>query len=192
MKYALIAAVWLVVALAAGASGALQQLRPPIPQLILAGLTIAVLAAWRISGAFRAWLEAIDLRWLIALHLTRFVGLYFLFLCGRGDLPCTFARPAGWGDVVVAILACVLLLGWRKLGSRSVVVGLWNVLGLIDILLVVTNAARHGVADPPSMAALLRLPLSLLPTFLVPLIIASHVVIFNRLVRDAPSGRLSP
>jgi hypothetical protein len=33
------------------------------------------------------------------------------------------------------------------------------------------------------MAELLRLPLSLLPTFLVPLIIASHVVLGVRLAR---------
>jgi hypothetical protein len=33
------------------------------------------------------------------------------------------------------------------------------------------------------MRALTHLPLSLLPTFLVPLIIASHVVIFARLSR---------
>jgi len=48
---------------------------------------------------------------------------------------------------------------------------------------VVVTAARLGVADPESMAALLQLPLSLLPTFLVPLIIASHVVLGVRLAR---------
>jgi hypothetical protein len=57
----------------------------------------------------------------------------------------------------------------------------WNVLGLVDILLVVATAARLGIADPESMRPLLRLPLSLLPTFLVPLVIASHVVIARRL-----------
>jgi len=59
------------------------------------------------------------------------------------------------------------------------------VLGLADILFVVVTAARLGVADPESMAALLRLPLSLLPTFLVPLIIASHVVLGVRLARGS-------
>jgi hypothetical protein len=43
------------------------------------------------------------------------------------------------------------------------------------------------MADPESMAALLRLPLSLLPTFLVPLIIASHVVLGLRLGRRSPA-----
>ena len=48
---------------------------------------------------------------------------------------------------------------------------------------MVATAARLGLADRESMAALVRLPLSLLPTFLVPLIIASHVVLGVRLAR---------
>jgi hypothetical protein len=45
------------------------------------------------------------------------------------------------------------------------------------------TAARLAAADPSSMRALLRLPLSLLPTFLVPLLMATHVWIFVRLAR---------
>jgi hypothetical protein len=52
---------------------------------------------------------------------------------------------------------------------------------LIDILFVVATASRLARADPDSMNALLRLPLSLLPTFLVPLLIADHVVMFWRM-----------
>jgi len=50
---------------------------------------------------------------------------------------------------------------------------------------VVVTAARLATADPESMVALLRLPLSLLPTFLVPLIVASHVVLGVRLARQS-------
>ena len=59
----------------------------------------------------------------------------------------------------------------------------WNTLGLIDIVFVVSSALRFGLKDWQSMHALRELPLILLPTFLVPLIIASHVLIFVRLVR---------
>ena len=76
---------------------------------------------------------------------------------------CLFARPG--------------------VGLRRGPVLAWNVFGLVDIVLVVATATRLGVADPGSMRALLELPLSLLPTFLVPIIIATHIIIFARLAR---------
>jgi len=59
----------------------------------------------------------------------------------------------------------------------------WNLIGLIDIILVVISAVRINSADPGQLRALTHLPLSLLPTFLVPLIIATHIMIFARLLR---------
>ena len=177
---------WLLIATAVGAAGIVSTLRPPAPPLILFGLTTVVLAAgWFLEG-FRAWLAAIDERWLVGLHLTRFVGAYFLYLYRRGQLPYAFAIPGGWGDIAAASLAALLLLSGSpaRAGRRAAYI-LWNVLGLADILFVVATAARLGAADPESMAALLRLPLSLLPTFLVPLIIASHVVLGVRLARGS-------
>ena len=181
MKFWIIAAIWLGAAISLGASGVLQHLRPPGPQLVLVGLTISLLLGWRLSNGFRQWLVAIDLRALIALHLTRFVGIYFLLLCRRGELPCTFAVPAGWGDIAVATLAAVLLVCWNQVALSRAGIAAWNAVGLLDILFVVASAARHTMADPASMAAMLSLPLNLLLTFLVPLIIASHVFIFSRL-----------
>lgn len=55
-------------------------------------------------------------------------------------------------------------------------------MGLIDILFVVAAAGQLTLADPESMTELLKLPLSLLPTFLVPIIIFSHLVIGYRLI----------
>ncbi|PYJ23155.1 MAG: hypothetical protein DME99_03640, partial [Verrucomicrobia bacterium] len=59
----------------------------------------------------------------------------------------------------------------------------WNTIGLIDIVFVVFSALRFGLRDWQSMHALRELPLSLLPMFLVPLIIASHVLIFFRVAQ---------
>ena len=185
MRVGLAAAAWLLTAIIVGASGGLQGLRPPAPQLILVSLTAALLVAWRVSAGFREWIRTVDLRVLVAIHLTRFVGFYFLFLCGRGELPCSFATTAGWGDVFVATFGLILLACWKLIGRRRLLLATWNALGLLDILFVVASAARHGMSNPTSMAAMLRLPLSLLITFLVPLIIASHIFIFSRLL----SGR---
>jgi len=60
---------------------------------------------------------------------------------------------------------------------------------LLDILFVVVTASRLAFADPDSMSALLRLPLSLLVTFLVPIIIVDHVVVFWRLRARRASAR---
>jgi hypothetical protein len=179
---------WLALAIVAGGADLVRALPVPALPPVLFGLTAVVLAAgWRHAG-FRAWLAAVDERWLVALHLTRFVGFYFLYLYGRGELPYAFAVLGGWGDIAVASLAAGLLVwGSPHAGPRRPAYVVWNVLGLVDILFVVATAARLGLADPGSMAALLRLPLSLLPTFLVPLIIASHVVLGVRLAR--PAGR---
>ena len=176
--------VWLVVALALGASGRLQALQPPLPQLTLIALTVGALLATARVPAVRAWALSVDVRILVAFHLTRFVGSYFLVLYARGELPYAFAVPGGWGDILVASLALLLLLsGPPETAGRLRAYVAWNVLGLLDILFVVATAARLGLAAPASMEALLRLPLSLLPTFLVPLIITSHVVLAVRLAR---------
>ena len=117
-----------------------------------------------------------------ALHLTRFVGIYFLLLYAKGQLPWAFAVPGGWGDIVVATLAALLLLLASPTSARGRAAWIaWNVLGFLDIIFVVATAGRLFKTDPEGMQAMLRLPLSLIPTFLVPLVITSHVILLRRL-----------
>ena len=131
----------------------------------------------------------VGFRGLVLFHVTRlFAGAYFLVLCQRGELPCGFARPAGWGDIVVAVLALAVLGAMRTEFAKTLLLT-WNTIGLIDIIFVVFSALRFGLKDWQSMHALRELPLSLLPTFLVPLIIASHVLIFVRLARAGTNLR---
>jgi hypothetical protein len=138
---------------------------------------LALLACWKVSTLQR-WVMTVELRWLVLVHLTRFVGFYFFILSSRGELPFAFAAPAGWGDIIVAALA-VLLLALSNARNWTMLI-IWNTVGLTDILFVVMTALRLGLEDGRSMHALREFPLSLLPTFLVPLIIVSHVLIFFR------------
>ncbi|HXQ01952.1 MAG TPA: hypothetical protein VN801_03210 [Candidatus Udaeobacter sp.] len=143
---------------------------------------LVLLACWKVR-TIRVCVLNIDLRWLVVLHLTRlFAGAYFLVLCQRRLLPCAFATPAGWGDIVIGVLAVALVSSMHTQFAKTVLLS-WNTLGLIDIVFVVSSVLRFGLIDWQSMHALRELPLSLLPTFLVPLIIASHVLIFVRLIR---------
>ncbi len=178
------AGAWLLGAVLVGASGRFSTLRPPAPQLVLAGLTIALLLAARLWPPLRQFMATVDLRALVLFHVTRFVGFYFLVLHARGELPWAFAVPGGWGDNGVALTALLLVLLVRpdRPGGRRAYLA-WNVLGLLDILGVVLTAARLALRDPGSMRVLLRLPLSLLLTFVVPIIIATHVLMLGRLAR---------
>ncbi len=158
-----------------------------VPALVI-GLTTLLLTAYFRLGLVRTWVDALDLRSLVLLHVTRFVGIYFLVLHRRGQLPYDFAVPGGIGDIIVAALALTLALAPLADTTRQRAMRIWNIIGLVDIVLVVLTATRLNLADPTQMHALTYLPLSLLPTFLVPLIIATHIVIFVRLARPQTSA----
>jgi hypothetical protein len=142
-----------------------------------------VLVCWWKVSAVNRFGRGVDLPWLLALHLSRFVGVYFLMLCSRNELACTFARPSGIGDTITAAGAAALVICGGLADRKPWHIGavIWNVFGLFDIVFVVVTAYRVGLSDFAGMTPLRTLPLMLLPTFLVPLIIASHIMIFARL-----------
>jgi hypothetical protein len=185
-------ALWLFFAIITSTEGLTERLlQPPLPPVLVVLLTVMVLTVAATSAWFREWLVALDVRVLVLVHVTRFVaGLWFLVLYTRGALPYAFAVPGGIGDMLVAVLAVgvALVTDARATRGRRLLIA-WNVVGLIDILMVVGTAGRSFVVDPPSMVALLRFPLSLVPTFLVPIIIATHVILFARVWRMSEGAR---
>ena len=181
--------IWLAIALIAGATGITSSMEPPAPQLILFGLLILLLLLFWKSARFKEWILEVDIKLLFGVHLTRFVGFYFLYLYSMNRLPYDFAVLGGWGDIIVAAFAMFIILFVPINSSAGWLISFfWNTLGLLDILFVVSTATRLAMADPNSMNELLKLPLSLLPTFLVPIIIFTHVVIFVRLWKSYRAG----
>ncbi len=176
--------LWLISALVIGRSGLLASIPRPALQGLMVGLTAVVLALYFKAVGLRRWIDGLELRALVLLHVTRFVGFYFLLLYQRGELPYAFAVPGGWGDIIVATLALVVSLAPMAPATRNRAITIWNVIGLVDILMVLTTAAKLAWEDPAQLPALTYLPLSLLPTFLVPLILATHAIIFVRLRRE--------
>jgi len=188
-KVLIAAGIWLLLALAAGASGVTARLVPPLPQAVLLGLVVIQFLLFAFYTGFRSWCMSIDLRALVLFHVTRFVGIYFLILYSEGRLPYAFAVPGGWGDIAVAVYAVLIAVYVKPEGKAGWSLYLfWNVLGFADILFVVITATRLALSDPGSMAELLRLPLSLLVTFIVPVIIFTHIVIFARLFGSSKRG----
>ena len=177
--------LWFIAAALAGQQRLLQRLPPLAIPGIVFGLTAFLTYAYFRFAAVRQWVDALDLRALLLVHITRFVGVYFLVLYRRGELPYAFAVPGGYGDILVAVLALLVIFVPMDAARRTRAITIWNVIGLTDILLVAGTAVRLNLANPFQMRAMTYLPLSLLPTFLVPLIIATHIIIFARLARTA-------
>ena len=175
--------LWLLVACAVGWLGFYENAPAPV-----VGGTNAVLVALGLAAVFgipglREWSQRVSLRPLVLYHLVRFVGVAFLALYARGVIPGEFAIVAGWGDIAVAVLAIPVALFAIPVTTSAKWWALfaWNVFGLADILMVLGNGMRLGLADAAQMNWITAFPLSLLPTFIVPLVIITHMVIFARL-----------
>ena len=172
--------VWLVIASLAAATGSLARSPVPPPGIALL-LTGAVLLVLWSSRAAREPVRRLGARPLVAFHLTRLVaGVYFLALYRQGLLPREFAVVAGWGDILVGIGAIVVLWVCVPIRTNRQRQGLllWNTLGLIDILLVLANGMRLFMRDAGLGGTFTGLPLALLPTFVVPIVITSHLLLF--------------
>jgi hypothetical protein len=140
--------------LAVGLAGWFHNVSAQAVAAIVWALTaLVLLACWKIT-AIRVWALNVDVRWLLLFHLTRLpAGAYFLVLCQRGQLPCPFARPAGWGDIVIAVLALGAVSAMRTELAKTLLL-MWNTIGLIDIIFVVFSAFRFALTDLQSMHAL--------------------------------------
>lgn len=89
-------------------------------------------------------------------------------------LPASFANPAAYGDLATGLLAVVALVLLQRGATRAVpLVWVFNTVGSLDLL----NALRHVDVAPLFGAAWY------VPTFLVPLLLVSHVMVFSRLLR---------
>lgn len=122
--------------------------------------------------AAKPLLEA--LLWLSLPHAFRHIGLVFL-VPGVVDrpLPAGFAGPAAYGDLATGVLALSAIIALRSRWSMAVaLVWLFNVVGTIDL----ANALRHVDVAPRFGAAWY------IPTMLVPLLLVTHFLIFERLL----------
>lgn len=157
-----------------------------IPLSLVTAVSTLVVCHRRLPR-FRAWVHALDLRVVLAFHVLRApIGAGFLLLEAQGKLSAAFARVAGFGDIAVGVAALALLATFGK-GDRqkpSLSLLLWNAFGLLDILVVVLQAQRLLLfVDPHGIMALAAFPGSMLPTFVVPLVITTHLLVFRRALR---------
>lgn len=145
---------------------------------VAASTPIVVFAIWLgMSRQFREFLLQLNPRVLTGIHSMRLLGFVFVLLEAHQLLPARFALPSGYGDMAIgatAILAAWKLAAPQHRGSFM----LWQILGVTDLMMAVSLGVTSGLVDPHgiSMAPVTTLPLSLIPTFFVPLLLMLHVI----------------
>ena len=161
---------------------------------IVTSIVVVVVLATVVPATSRA-LAAIPLPALIGVHAIRIVGFLFLLLLATGRLSAPFATSAGWGDIIAGATAVPVAwaLSARGAGVRWLVL-VWNSFGLLDLLAAVTLGMTSAPGsplqlffDPPGSTAMATLPWAIIPVFLVPQLIVSHLAIYRRLGRSADS-----
>jgi hypothetical protein len=155
-----------------------------MPAQALFGISVAFgFIAWGIVVAQYFWpllrtqTRGDALRPLLLLHSFRFIGLAFLV---KGvvapELPAAFAVPAAYGDLIAALLALVALAALRS-GFGIPLVWVFNLWGSADLLNAFYQANASGLEAGMLQATYF------IPTFIVPLLLITHVLVFLILIR---------
>jgi hypothetical protein len=173
-------AAWFAFALLASALHVFKT-DPSLPPLALglAVLTpIVVFLFWYATSAgFRQFALSLDPRTLTFVQSWRIVGFTFLVLYAAGILPGVFALPAGWGDIAIGATAPLAALRLANFSRRSSFI-FWQILGIFDLVMAVTLGTTARLISPHGVPTQVMtvLPMSLIPTFAVPLLIMLHVI----------------
>ena len=141
------------------------------------------LIAWSIVAARYIWPKlrhrdrAEALRPLLILHSFRFMGLAFLVPgVVSPELPSSFAHAAAYGDLVAAILALLALISLPSAAGVAIA-WIFNLWGAADLFNAFYQANHAGL-----MAGQLG-DGYFLPTFIVPLLLITHVLAFRILLQ---------
>ena len=180
-------AVWFLLALGGSLLGVFDSgPRPPLLLALAAVVPVAAFVACYLTSArFREFVLSLDVRALTLAQTMRVIGIVFVILYFLGALPGVFALPAGWGDFAIGITAPVVAWYWKRpFPKRTFIV--WNVLGSLDpvdamTLGVLASASPVGILGGDVTTRLMgEFPLSLIPTFFVPLLLIFHLICFIR------------
>ena len=173
-------AAWFVFALSASALHLFKTdpSLPPLPLGLAVVIPVAAFLIWfATSSGFREFALSLNPRTLTYVHSWRIAGFTFLALYAAGLLPGIFALPAGLGDIAIGATAPWAAIKLANF-SRQRTFMFWQILGITDLVTAVTLGATAGIISPHEVptAVMTVLPMSLIPTFAVPLLIVLHII----------------
>ena len=190
-----ILAVWLGIAIAASRllvfhAGTTYAFQPPVPLGLAVTLPILVFVLWyATSPGFREFVLSLNPKNLTIVQTWRIGGMTFVVLYVYGILPGVFALPAGWGDFAIGITAPFVAIYLAGNAERKASYIAWQLFGMLDLVTAVTLGV---LASPPPVGilghavtteAMTVLPLSVIPTFAVPLLLILHIISIAQMVK---------
>jgi hypothetical protein len=188
--------LWMGLIFVLGAKGTFDTPAAALPPPLLLGVTgpiLIFLGLFWTAGSFRDFVLAADLRLVTGVQAWRFLGFGFLALYAHGLLPGLFAWPAGLGDMAIAMTApwVVVALVQRPAFAASKGFVTWHLLGLLDFAValgtgVLASSAALGLGGAVTTDPLGRLPLVLVPCYLVPLFTMLHLTAILQARRARP------
>lgn len=144
-------------------------------QFLLSLLAFTLIAKWYIAPLLSGKSLNVVLGFLILPHAFRHLGLTFLTPAVVSEtMPKFFALTAGYGDFTSGLLAILALVALRgRWGAALFLVWIFNIVGTLDLV----NALRQADAIPHFRAAWF------IPTFIVPLLLVTHFMVYVRLLK---------
>jgi hypothetical protein len=190
MRTLLLLAGWFFLAIWMGTSGVLVP--GEAPPFALGATIVLPLLLFALDSRFGnplfAGLLRLDLPALITLQTFRIIGIIFVVAWHAGTLPAGFALPAGLGDVAVGLSApFVAAAVAQRRRHYTVLARWWTIAAVADLVVAVSSGVLHArsplglLAGPVTTEAMARYPLSLIPSFLVPLALLLHIRAFGEL-----------
>jgi hypothetical protein len=129
-------------------------------------------------GTVHGCVGGLEISMLLAPHLLRFGAPFILFVPELARMKTAFLAVCTI-EVALALVALLLVLS-RVPGRNARLLFLWNATGIGNLLLLGLLFLLAGWNEGTTLLPLVFLPYSLLPTFIIPLLLWSHLALFFR------------
>lgn len=152
-------------------------------------LTIILFVIVGNTKLFKKLLRQVTLESLIAVHVFRVLGAFFLLLYFYHLLPRDVAFSSGMGDLITAIFALPVakMVSKRTPGSLRIAYA-WNIFGALDIItllvivtITVIKTNNAVVTGQPGIQEMTIFPFVWFPAFAPATILFLHAVIFRKI-----------
>jgi len=185
---------WLLIQGLFGFSGFYGNDKDAIPpKIVLFGIlpALSFIAFVFLNTATRRMIGSLSLKQLICLSVIRIpVELVLFWLYLYGAIPKLMTFEGRNFDILAGISApIVVYYAFRNHSANRKMLMVWNLLSLVLLLNIIINAVLSAPSpfqqfafDQPNIA-LLYFPFNWLPTFIVPVILFSHLVSLYRLFK---------